>query len=200
MSKFSAWKWPSSTAICVPEEGYTLPSLSLDRFTSRILFQDRIFQDRSWANNCAAEYISRIHIPVTQPFAVCLAEVSGSIQSGSLGRLEPWLQKTVSYMTGKILKQTNPDERRKIRRRIKSYMCCVDKLLRRVKGIFRVIPRFQSDKLFCKRDYHDYIGHWDKESTRHFISTRFQWPNIHRKIQKYVKTCDKGQTFAPLTE
>lgn len=88
------------------------------------------------ANNIAADYLSSIEIQANQPFALCFGEVPGSIQLDSLEGLEPRLKETIRYVTGEGLKEINSDERRKIRRGAKSYICWDETLFTRVKGSF----------------------------------------------------------------
>lgn len=46
--------------------------------------------------------------------------------------------------------------------------------------------------------YHDEIGHWDETATRHFVSTRFWWPNMYHELHEYVRSCESCQKCTPL--
>ena len=67
-------------------------------------------------------------------------------------------------------------------------------LFRRTKkGLRAIVP--QSQRVAVLRTFHDGVGHWDLQTTKQFVASRYWWPRIGPDLYDYVKSCE-GCQFA----
>lgn len=79
----------------------------------------------------------------------------------------------------------------------KYFMLWEVKLLRSTKNGLCSIPAIKN-RAGILRTFHGEVGHRNKEATNKFILDRYWWPQLHRDILEYVKSCERCQKTKPL--
>ena len=111
--------------------------------------------------------------------------------------LEPFCQEVARYLLGYQLVETDANKRKSIRRAAKNFLIWDDGLFRRTPKGPRAIPT-RNARPALLRCFHDDIGHWDVATTKQFILDRFWWPDVHRDIHLYVRSCHDCQVMKPI--
>ena len=93
--------------------------------------------------------------------------------------------------------ETDANKRKSIRRAAKNFLIWDDGLFRRTPKSPRAIPT-RNARPALLRCFHDDIGHWDVTTTKKFILDRFWWPDVHRDIHLYVRSCHDCQVMKPI--
>ena len=154
---------------------------------------------RAGHSNGAADYLSRIEVgPLPEEEEGNLHALAVDSERSLTGDIpediEPHLQDTARYLLGRPLIENDYRMRKYIKRNAKRYLLWNQMLFRRTKkGLRAIVP--QSQRVAVLRTFHDGVGHWDLQTTRQFVASRYWWPTIGPDLYDYVKSCE-GCQFA----
>lgn len=110
---------------------------------------------------------------------------------------EPELYEVFWFLKDGTIEKTDPQYRRTIRRRAKSFVLWEGRLFRREgKSVVPVVPIVHREGVL--HFLHDSMGHWDANTTRKMVMERYWWPKVGKEVFRYVKTCDACQRMAKL--
>ena len=105
------------------------------------------------------------------------------------------LEDAFRYLHGALMTEEDPKIKKSIRPGANSYLGGNDLLFRRTPTVLRMIPP-QADRPGILKTLHDDVRHWDFNSTRDFVISRFWWPMVYRDIYDNVKSSDGCQRSA----
>ena len=125
----------------------------------------------------------------------CAVAMSAIAQENDTHGWENFLEDTFCYLHGREMEEEDLKVKKSIRRGAKRYLTWNDFLFRRTPKGLRMVPP-QADRPGILETLHDDVGHWDVNSTRDFVISRFWWPMVYRDIYDYVKSCDGCQRRA----
>ena len=104
---------------------------------------------------------------------------------------------TARYLLGRRVHESDDRMLSYIKRNAKRCLFWNRKLFRRSYRGLRVIV-LQQERVAVLRSFYDEMGHWDLETIKQFIVSRYWWPTIGRDIFDYVRSCTGFQHASPL--